>query len=261
MGYIFVGMPTYDGCPEWEAAAAIYEQRARNKDIDVMILTSSALTYGFNRLYCAMLNNPMCRYWVLLHADIIPERGNWVSHLVTQMDATGADVMSAVMPLKNPEGSTSTALGLGENPVEDGTFRRLTMHEAMELPECFNRKHLADLFNRTQDPALPKWDWGECHLLNNTGLMCIRGKRRDVLETLHFDVRNGIRKNAQGKWECWFEPEDWLFSRQAEAAGLNVWATRSIPARHVGKHGFPNASEWGTLEHDTSEHIIRQSRK
>ncbi len=237
-----IALPTYDGSSNVKSTMAAATARERMKSVKIMSLSSSALTCNFNMLWCEALNNKTISHFVMLHADIIPGEDNWLSHLGRIADATGADVLSVVSPIKRETGQTSTALARGD---EYGHHRRLTMREVMTLPESFTRKEVARLFG---------WDWKESTLLVNTGLMCVSMKKRDVMPKMTFGVGNWIRQDAQGKYYTVFCPEDWAWSMQAQALGLSVWATRAVPLAHMNGHmAYKNNTAWGTLEHDDTD--------
>lgn len=71
---------------------------------------------------------------VSLHNDVVPEVG-WIDILMDELERTGADFLSAVLPIKDLNGLSSTAIDSTDDPfcVE----RRLTMSEVHSLPETF----------------------------------------------------------------------------------------------------------------------------
>jgi len=236
----FLCIPTYDGNVHHHVMGAVLNTSDRVRNCDYAVRSSSFLTYNFNMLWCIALNKPQYSHFVMLHADIAPLVPNWISKLIGYADSCGADIMSAVSPIKMPEGYTSTALAKIDEPF--GNYRRLVMREAMQLPECFDRKPVANLFGV---------DWKDHWLLTNTGMMVVNLKKRDVLSKMCFTVNNWIRQKPNGEYYAVSEPEDWAFSREAQERGLSVWATRGVPMAHVaGNNSFSGNEAWGTLEHD-----------
>ena len=71
-------------------------------------------------------------HWVLLHSDVVPVEENWILTLKAEMDKVKADVLSAVLPIKDSRGLTSTA-----PDTHQWQPRRLTMKEIMDRPATF----------------------------------------------------------------------------------------------------------------------------
>src|ERR1700737_1790039 len=66
----------------------------------------SLLAYGFNELWAHALaeRTHALTHFLLLHADIVPWEDTWLSQLHQEMVRVGAQVLSAVSPLKDPRG-------------------------------------------------------------------------------------------------------------------------------------------------------------
>ena len=234
---LFLAMPHY-GPIEAEAAKMFWCASAdadRCERLDAVNYSSSLLALAFNTLWCMALNLREERgytHFAMLHADIVPEP-NWVHTLLEELEAHKADVVSAVIPIKNTAGVTSTALG---DPYD--TFkidRRLTMHEVDALP-----------FDTFDADAL---GYPERALLINTGCW-VCDFRKPWVEHVRFTIADRIKKGDDGKFSPCVSPEDWDFSRQVRACGGRVFATRKVKARHFGPHGYPNYSAWGTAQMD-----------
>jgi hypothetical protein len=118
----------------------------------------------------------------------VPERF-FLDKMVDLMEKTGADVLSAVIPIKSQEGMTSTALDepVGDMPLE-WRVKRLTMREIFEkYPPTF-----------TTDT-----------LLVNTGLMLVDLQKPWVFdESLVFTIRDKILR-YRGQRVPAIVPEDW----------------------------------------------------
>src|ERR1700730_152109 len=187
--------------------------------------TSSLLARGFNTLWTKALAERKngLTHFLMLHADVVPWDDGWLTQLHQEMVRIGAQVLSAVSPLKDWKGLTSTALD--ETPM-----RRLTMAEIMARPETFT------------DPDL----------LINTGMLLV-DMRGDWVEQVYFTIKDGIRKNPDGSYTVLTESEDWGFSRQARRLGVQLWATRKVKLAHrgVGQGDiWTNFQAWGTEAHD-----------
>lgn len=196
--------------------------------------STSANCTGFNKLYCEALDlrdKGEVTHFLMLHSDIVPEI-YFIDKLHEVMERTGADVVSAVSPIKDRFGLTSTALEqkVGDRDDEWGGPRRLTMREIMRMPPTFTAPNL----------------------LINTGLMLV-DLRKDWADKVffHFDDRIGMYR---GKRVPQMKPEDWNFSRDARKLGAKLFATREVKLTHRGQQDFPNSVAWGEMETDTLYH-------
>jgi len=157
-------------------------------------------------------------HFLLWHADIVPVEEGWLAAMLAEMERVDADVLSAVVPIKNIQGMTSTARDTDQwNPLRYSTTE---IHAKKELT------------------------WTEPDLLVNTGLMLVN-LRNPKFEQIVFTMKDRIAKNADGVYKPYFSPEDWNFSRQCRALGIPVWATKAIRLRHMGLSGYPSDEVWG----------------
>lgn len=241
---LLIGLPTYDSRIDARLGLYLYGARRDNLITDVRTRQLSALCWCFNTLYVDALNDRTCDYFLLIHADIIPIAPmGWISKLIQEATNAHADLISVVSPIKNANGLTSTALQTREH----ATPRRISMTEAMQLPQTFRAADVAKLFGCENDAAQ--------ELLINTGCMLMDLRRnRDVWESMHFRTHDDIVKR-DGKFVATFTPEDWDFSRQANAHGLTVAATRAVSLIHNGNADYRNDHAWGDMAHDALENI------
>lgn len=230
MATIFVGIPSYLSQMHADILYS-YVRATRNHERMLGHVDSSACAMTFNMLWIQALElaeQKLCTHFLMWHTDILPE--DWfIDKMMDLMEKTGADVLSAVAPLKSNHGSTSTAI---DEPVgdEDPYFRvrRLTLKEVHAMPE----KTFTD----------PK-------LLLNTGLMLV-DLRKPWPDDCYFTIEDKIIR-YRGKRTAVMMPEDWGFSRMARKAGKSLWATREVALRHMGMASFPNNSPWGDMERDS----------
>jgi predicted O-methyltransferase YrrM len=187
---------------------------------------SSLLDHGFNQLWCAALNMKArgVTHFAMIHADVCPEEG-WLDVLLGEMAARHADVVSAVIPIKDGSGLTSTA---AEGP-DPWNPRKLSLREAYDLPETFG----------SEDVGSP--------LLLNTGLWVCDLRRPWVYdpEPLCFQTSCRIVRSADGTYRAQARPEDWEFSRAARARGARLFATRKVSLAHAGEWDFTNDAPAG----------------
>lgn len=175
-------------------------------------------------------------HFAMLHSDIHPSEG-WIDILASEMQRTGADLISTVVALKDWRGLTSTGVGDSSDPWN--AFRRFTMREVHSiLPETFD---IAD----TPHP--------DKYLLHNTGcwLADLRNPAwRTVDEngwlkaTLSFPI--AARMMPNGTIEHRRESEDWYFSRMIAELPLKTVATRKVSATHYGTTPYVNNKPWGS---------------
>lgn len=232
---VVMGMPFCKGirCTRSEVA---FRDKATSRPlwIDRVMSDSSVLELSFNRFWDKALNDKEehgATHAVMLHDDVCPEDG-WLDTLLDEMERTGADVISCVVPIKSPEGLTSTAIGWGTgNPFRP--LRRLTMHEVMTLPETFGR----------EDVTLE----GPPDLMVNTGCW-IADLRQPWVESNVF--RNVSRRvKSGGKWKTECLSEDWAFSCDLVRWGAKVLATRKVKLYHDNR-AFNNHTAWGLWDTD-----------
>lgn len=218
------------------AAQAFFAQ-ATNGKVNVMAMphSHSILERNFNTLWCAGLNlrqEHRPRYFAMLHDDVVPE-AFWLDKLIAELELYEADVMSAVIPIKNGCGLTSTAVG---DPANEWSteLRRITLREAHELPVTFGREDI-------------DWPDSPAALLVNSGCWVCRFDS-DWVEKITFrtESRNLL---VDGQWEPQCFPEDWAFSVDAHNLGLKVMATRAVALFHE-RENYPNNVPWGNWSED-----------
>lgn len=223
---IYLCMPTYGGVHP-EAWRAFQDAESRRLPIHTKTtLHSSILGECFNILWTNALNLqldgvPITR-WVMSHGDVAPEPG-WLDTLLEKMDECQVDVLSAVVPVKDGRGLTSTAYDGDDrwNPA-----RVMTLAETLESP------------NHT---------WFHRDLLVNTGCVCVdftKGWRKLVSFGIDTEICPAA-EDGRIRYRCRTMTEDWRFSRMVRARGGKLAATNCVRLKHYdhsGK-GWPNYAE------------------
>lgn len=248
----------------------------------------SLLAESFNAHWKTALNMQLAGkpvlYFAMLHDDIVPE-DFWLDKLLDELERTGADIISAVVPIKDARGLTSIAIDDPDDPW--ATYRRLTMKEVHGLPETFTAQ---DCLNAGLSGGVLR------PLLLNTGCWACR-MDRPWRHKVHFEIHNAIAFVLGKDWPCptcegkggiggnvcpecngekvWKSggcipnttyqegmtgafvsqvmSEDWDFSRQLARLGCDVRATRKVSLSHMSEFPFPNYDgEWGKWETDQS---------
>ncbi len=188
---------------------------------------------NFNILWTMSLNlqeQMQITHWAMLHTDIEVSSG-WLDTLIEEMDRVDADVMSAIVAIKDARGLTTTGL---RTPGLWGT-RRYTMREVMALPETFC---IDDLDEPDQVLAI------------NTGCWVCRFPAHSWPTKFPGFCNDHRIRWRDGEAQPEFDSEDWKFSDWAASQGLRVFVTRKVGTAHVGAYKFGNDTAWGSLQTD-----------
>ncbi len=243
---IYIGMPS-GGHLSLEAARGLFTSTARTEyEIMPVAFSYSALASCFNHLWSrAIAASPeKVTHFAMLHSDVGPECG-WLDTLMDELEAKKLDMVSAVIPIKSQDGLTSTAVGEIKDPWKQ---KRLTMREVSELPPTFTDDDLVEWkkkHKREDSKLLLNTGCWLADLKNDTWRqMSDEGELRFFFRTL-----DRIRV-TDDNLEVDFAPEDWLFSRECQAAGLKIGATSKVKLKHFGAMGWDNQGVWGNLEED-----------
>ena len=229
---IFLAVPHY-GALVPDALVSIVQASRRHR-VSLTTNGASLLAHNFNCLWCAALNQREqngLTHFAMHHADIAAEPG-WIDTLLDEMERARADVISAVVPIKDQRGLTSTGLQ-DPNTLQ---IRRLTLAEVLELPRTFSAA------NRFAVPG--------DYLMVNTGLwLCDFTK--PWVEEVYFEIRDGIVRNPDtGRFQANVLPEDWNFSGWCARRGLKVVATQAVAVAHHGQATYRNDHRWGDWDRD-----------
>lgn len=217
-----------------ECAVAFYGYTCFDRSIDIRRgrFASSILPLTFDVCWVHALTEyekGEATHFAMLHDDVCP-RENWLGILLDECDRLAADVVSAVVPLKDQRGLTSTAI---DDTGDIWNPRRLSMKEIYDRDETFT------------DPAI----------LLNTGCWVAdlskpwtRAERGGVLN-ISFHQRNRIIRTPTG-WQAQTRSEDWEFSRLVrQNGGTGQYATRKVSLFHEHSQ-WSNAGVWGTCQSD-----------
>lgn len=241
---IFVAIPTYDWKSDILGHSVLEHECASRGDVGWISKGSSLINFNFNMLYAECLNRrreqKMITHFLMLHADVRPEVG-FIGKMLAVMQATQAEVVSVVLPMKDKAGLVST--GANVKFPDGGLYRRrLSMMELQKLPVTFNAADVAQL-----------WDLqpGQVQLIVNTGLLLVDLRAPWVeasdeygqLKVCFQSVDTIFWRND--KWFAYCESEDWFFSRKVNEAGGKIVATREVKAEHFGNYAYSNQEVWG----------------
>jgi hypothetical protein len=226
--HTYIGCPTHNGEMRGDIASVILDCVAGGDRIAFCHHKYSKLTQNFNMLLCDAINRKIYTHFLMIHGDIVPAEG-WFRKMHAVMEEVGADILSAVVPIKTMKGVTSTGYCVEETvPLK---IRRLTLAEIHQMPETFTHEHL----------------------IVNTGLMLINLRApfvENVGKGLAFRVTDQILTMPDGSLKAFGGSEDWLFSLDARKLGAKIFATRAVKVNHVGGHSFSNAEAYGIPSED-----------
>jgi|SRR5262245_13569979 len=241
---VFLACPLYTRDIDFAAAKALWKTASKIHRVEVCKQKASLLTLNCNILWCSALNyrSTMNFTWfAMLHADIEPCDW-WLDTLIEQADKHGADMMSAVVPIKDFTGMTSTAIARPDSSY--GNFCRLTQTQVRNplFPDTFGIAEAVDALAGLPDPfRVP--DAPKSALLVNTGCFVCR-LDRPWCEKVWFEQSDAIEMR-QGLWSPLYQSEDWNFSRRVAENGGKVMATRLVNLMHVGVAEFHSNGVWG----------------
>lgn len=219
---VMIGIPSYDG------KISIYTM---NKLLDpgdtphcFSFSQSSLLAYSFNQLWCDALNARQkgVTHFLMIHADVVPEAG-FLDKMMAIMERETADILSVILPIKNPLGTTTTA-------IDNDAWKpsRFTMRQLAKMPKTFTHPRL----------------------LINTGLMLVKLESPWIFR-VHFNIKDGLERDKNGLYQPLSASEDWQFSRLARKEGARrIFATSEVMADHIGAQLYPNVQVWGKWETD-----------
>lgn len=245
MSNVLLACPTYDGQIHMGAAMAFWLQSSRNHQVSCCPQGNSLLAHNFNDLWCTALNlqkERKLKWFAMLHADLQPEPF-FLDKLIHEAEVFNADMLSAVVPIKDNRGLTSTSIA---KPGDKFTqFCRLTQAQVNhhDFPQTFGIEEAADALERLPDP-LRITDVPREALLVNTGCFVCRIDK-PWSSKVWFEIADRIVVK-DGLWSSEVEPEDWNFSRKLIAHGAKVMATKCLKMIHWGVSTYCSDVVWGS---------------
>jgi len=235
---VYLGLPYHkDILPETMLCCSTHASDGSCAIIFPPPTKGSILPDVFNRIWCEarkMRKQIPITHFVMVHSDIRPDI-HFVDVLVREQVGTGADIVSAVVPIKDRRGLTSTAVDSPAGP------RRLTMKEVFRLPETFGLNDVKKTL------LVPSWHGP---LVVNTGCW-VCDFTRPWVDKVHFEFQTAILEDKDGNPYPVRCGEDWIFSRDVQRLGGTILATRKVRLNHYGDDGaYTNAYSWGEWETD-----------
>lgn len=240
MAEVFLGIPTYNGWMHRGCAAAAYGMPSTKHAVVTQPWGGSMLNGNCNRLLSiALSGRDRFTWYAQLHADISPDFG-FIDKLIDEAESHNADMMSAVIAIKNSLGVTSTAICSGRRY---GQFGRLAFAQLRHpsFPQTFDIHSAADALESLPAPlgaTVPR-----TALLANTGCMVVR-LDRPWSHKLLFRSFDTIVQRESGEFVNCDLSEDWYFSWRLARLGGKVMCTQVVAAKHAGEAEFPNDRDW-----------------
>lgn len=220
---VFVAMPHNQRQVDFSASTAFYHPIFKDSELKVSMNDAGGpeVLCNHNVLWAMAIDAYEAGEidaFALIHADVGAEPG-WLDILYREMKAYGADAISAVVPIKDDRGLTSTAV---DDTGDSWLWRRLTLKQIAKMPDTFGDAELG------------------APIALNTGLMlvkfgpwCLEMNVDNTYRHL-FRFEHAIRKESNGKRRVLFRPDDWLLSRSFRSAGLKLAATKAVKLNHCG---------------------------
>lgn len=245
---VAIACPTYDNRVHMPTAVAIDAAARPGGRVEMVAkipTMASLLAHGFNNAISIALDlrdglnpNPggppvpdeaRPTHFVMIHSDIAPLGLGWADTLFDLLDRTGAELVSVVAPIKEPECvRTSTAIGSRDDPWARPRF--VTADDRGRTPPTFGP---ADVCGE-----------GEV-LLVNTGLWMADLRCPWWDEFPGFQISDRISRDEHGRRRAQTRPEDWEFSRFLDHVGARYAATWEVPLAHHGENRWFNFGEEG----------------
>lgn len=244
MSKVLVVVPMYDGWIKFRTADTLYTRSTRNHQGRILGQQSSLLPHNCTKGWMTGLElrdaDPAYEWLAMLHDDIEPADW-WLDTLIELAERHGADLMSAVSPIKNDAGAVSTALLWADG--RQGNLRLTTGQvNHPDFPATFGPREAAEALARLPEPFRVGGVSGHL-LLANTGCMVCR-LNRPWCDQVWFDWRT-IMKRIDGRRAMVTLSEDWYFTQAVQQAGGKVMATREVTLIHYGESSFRSDTVWG----------------
>jgi len=237
---VMLGIPAYNSLCLGSHVGILQHGLGDGDEIFLRHSSISSLTHNFNVLWAQALDARdagKITHFAMLHADIVPVPG-WLDGLARLMAPTDYRVISAISPIKDARGLTSTALD-----TDRWRPRRLSNVEVMSLPLMFSSSSAISGLPPPHGPLLINTGCMLCDLRPHNGV--------DWARQIVFEFRNAMTVDSKtGKYFPLFEPEDWRFSRRLHQLQVPYAATRAIPLAHDGSWLY-TATAPGMMETDT----------
>lgn len=226
----YLAMPRF-GRVDFAAAAAMlspndhtYPEGYRVRVVGGSSVDTGVAEYSFNQMWSRALDlrdSGEATHFAMLHSDIEPIDPAWLNRLYMEMVDHHLVAVSAVVPIKNDSGNTSTAIGDEVDPWH--VLRYVRTDQRPHLPVTFTGEDVCER--------------GEV-LLINTGCLLI-DMRPELWDDFEWKMRTRIRRTQRGR-VCEMHSEDWEMSYHIHNSGARYGATWSVRLKHHGAAAYRN---------------------
>lgn len=212
-----------------------------------VMMGGSLLANNFNQFWVHALNlqeqGVPIQYFVMLHDDIVPDDG-WLDTLIEDIESSSADLVSALVPIKDPLGLSSTAI---DDPKDQfNVERRITMWESFSLPPVFDHKDCG----YPDQVILANTGCWICRFDRDWRKAYLKGQKTYLRFTIDDRIMYYPDRPPGRRWAAEVAPEDWNFSREIQKLGAKVMITRRVSLSHEGTIPFSNRDPWGEWKFD-----------
>ncbi len=236
--HVFLAMPrSGDIVRCWDAARSFWYPGTGQSDVTHWSRPNSSLPSSFNDAWCQCLNDRSTKgftHFAMIHDDVCPDLP-WLDVMLDELTRLNANVLSAVIPIKDERGLTTTALD-SNNP----TIRSNWYTKRFTLTECYSL--VTDSFTSPD-------------ILLNTGLFVV--KLDSWCAKTHFQQLHRIVQDPGGTLYEQRLTEDWDWSRQCRSLGVTLYATLKVPLYHE-RPEYHNRCPWGDDTDTDYESIIKE---
>jgi hypothetical protein len=189
-------------------------------DIAARLQHSQSICYVFNQLLAEALDmrdRGEADHIAMIHADVAAPDG-WLDTLYQELYAEKADIVSAVIAIKDDVPNPRTSTAIGDHWNEWFPKRFIHEQDRGRMPETFGPEHVCE---------------ADEILLLNTGLW-LAPLNRPWWDYFGWSLDSRITRH-NGKRIVQMRPEDWQMSRFLHGHGAKMRATWKVPIKHYGE--------------------------
>lgn len=241
----FLGTLTHNDLLHARMAKSFFSHASQKCNLLIQVQPGSLLAQSYNTLWCKALNlrsKQNLKWFAVLHADVVPQ-DFWLDKLIDLAEQYDADVMSAIVPIKEASGVTSTAIS-GTDRFTRHTRLTQAQINSKGWPATFDIDILRENSFIPEEARIDVKE--DARLLVNTGCFVCR-LDREWCSNVEFTINDRIIQILGGSYVAQVEPEDWYFSRRVAELGGRVMATREVVAEHIGSVPYVSNKVWGQM--------------
>lgn len=243
---VFLASPSYDGRIDSGTAESIYGYATEKRQVAPKKNSGSLLSSNCNALLVAALNASRVfkmKWFAMLHADIEPEPF-WLDKLIDIAESRDADLVSALVPLKDDRGLTSTGIGTSGSRRVEFRLTQSQLHSE-GFPATFSATECLTALDKLPGDLRIATSIPDPILFVNTGCFIVRLDRDWMQSGKVWFSNDDWIEMKDGQWRTRCFSEDWKFSQLIHDCGGLVLATQAVKVTHKGNAIFPSDKTWG----------------